>query len=1056
MSHSPQTNPNVTDQLPQDKPVAPLDFMIGNPVAVTLLMLFIFVAGILFLNNSVRKEIFPSSNSSIINVSIVLPQASPSEVESSILLAVEQAVRDVNGVDRIDSFAYFGYARVAIYLLDEADAQETLQAVESRINSITSFPESAETPHIELLNNFKQVALSFIVFGQKTVEELYGFAGVMRDRLLDTGDVAYAKIDDAKKYEIRVLLQSHLLQQHALSVREVANAIRAQSVEVSAGSVQTPAQEIALKVNTKARALEDMRQLVIRSGPHYNLTLNDIARFEMGFDAQKGATYFNGKPAVRVSVYSIGQENPVDVANRAKAFIEQQQATLPEGISMQLFSDRSRFFAERLDLMMRNAALGILLIFLVIGLFLEPKLAFWVMLGMPISIVGAFILFAMFDVSINMITMFAFIVTLGIVVDDAVIVGEQIYKMREMGAPPLLAAKLGVKRMLQPVTFAVVTNIVSFMPMFFLPGDWHTPFMQIPATVVAVLLVSLVECLFILPAHLGHSKKSNNEGKFMRTISFPQRYCNSKLNTWSQTSLRSFSSFVLRKRYIFLLVGVLFVALSVIVPVATGLVHFSFFPSLNSSSVRINIDMPDNAFLGDSERIVKRIVAAQAATEKALDSEQPIASGTYVNIKDNKDITITARLNAYGRQVVGGQAFANEWRTQIGDLRGIESLKIISTFTPGPEGGNRADINIEVATADNDVAHAFSAELVNYLNATAGVRDVQDGFPSGKTEVQMVASERAEYLGISQRDIAQVVRDAISGVDVQSFYQGKDEVTIKTRLDTNEINTSDALNHIFFKDANGNYIPVSSLVETQTTTLVPFIERKDSRRVYTIRANVDTSIVRVATVKEQIKQQLLPKIRQEHPDARVSLDAMDTEIDKVVEKLKLYFFISGFVIYALLAVLFRSYIQPIAIMISIPFGVGGAMIGHAILGIDFSLFSAIGVVALSGVVINTGLLLIDSMNESRVSGMTLKDASVTAIVRRFRPIIITTVTTFFGVMPIVFETSQQAQFLIPMAVSLSFGIAFSAAITLFLMPSMELALQDSRRLLDRITQVLTR
>jgi multidrug efflux pump subunit AcrB len=1023
-----------------------IEFMATNHVAVNLLSVFILLTGLFFVGNNVKKEVFPAFSSSSVIVSVSLPQANPEQVEQGVVLPIENAVSGLDGIKKIDSSSYFGYGVVKIDILSNKDSLLAMQEIKSAIDGIY-FPTGVEPPTLELLSISSKESLSFAVYGDKDILQLRKYAGFLRDKLLQDSKISSVKITDSRVKVIGLKIKTLQLEKYNITIDKLAQLIKQQSINLSAGSINTNSQEIFIKTQNKANSLEDLRNMHLNLSSNTSpVALTEIVDIKYEFKNRVNS-YRNLKNAVKVSVYSVGNDNPVEIANVAKNFILQEQSSLPDGVEISVLKNTADIFAQRLDLMVSNAITGILLVLIIIGIFLEPRLSFWVMLGIPSSILGAFIIFGLFGISINMITLFAFIITLGVVVDDAVIVGEYIYRLRQEGKPPMQASVMGIQRMVAPVSFAVITNMVSFAPMLFLPGDWHVPFMQIPLTVIAVLAISFIECVFILPAHLSYSKSDN---KFIGVISKPHIKFNSFLQKWLKNSFRPLVEKLLRAKYKTLIFGFGFLLFIIIIPVMTKLISFSFFPQVASDTIFITAKMKPSSSMADSEKIHENIIKAQKIMQEELSGENKMFSSTYAQVSD-KSVFIISQMSKETSEEIGGKKISKVWLKHIVNSDKTLSINISSTFAKKSGKDANSDINILIYTNNDKVAKSSTDRIKKYLLATSRVNDIQTSFEEGKREINVVPNKTAQFLGISRQEILKAVRNAIYGYRLQYFYENKDRVEVKLGIDMEEDKINDLKNLLI--SHNGEMYSLGDVAILEFGHSKPSIDRVDGVRRYSISANMKPdSNVSSSDMKVEIEEKLFAQLRKEFTGIRLSLGESDLDMQMSMKKLKEYFIISILVIYSLLAVAFKSYSQPIAIMLSIPFGIAGSFIGHILLGVSFGIFSFIGIVALAGVVINTGLLLIDSVNKNREEMMNstgneltqeqLTISSINAVIERFRAIAITSLTTFFGIIPIVFETSKQAQFLVPMAVSLSFGVLFSSLISLFIVPSFELAFQN--------------
>ncbi len=804
----------------------------------------------------------------------------------------------------------------------------------------------------------------------------------------------------------------------------------------------------------------EFASIVVLSRPDGTVVrLGDIAEIKDGFRETDEESYFNGKRAVMVEVYRVGEQTPIAIASTVKKYVAEKAGTMPPGVGLAVWRDMSEIYADRLELLLNNAAIGLVLVLLTLGLFLEIRLAFWVTLGIPISFTGSLLFLPAFNTSINMISLFAFIVTLGLVVDDAIVVGEAIFKRRGEGVSRLRAAVEGVREVAMPVVFAVLTTIMAFAPIMFVAGIMGKFFFAIPVVVIAVLALSLVESLVILPAHLAHSKPDPDRGLMGFIHRQQQRFSRYVewliIHTYLPTVARA-----VRRRYLALAIGIALL-LTTAGLVAGGKVRFIFFPKVEGDIVTASVVMPFGTPVADTRKIVERMVASARKVVDEKGGDQYVR-GIFSQVGSNG-------IPAFRGGVSGGHAggvrvffvpvterdftgaeFAREWRERMGEVAGAESLTF--KFNLGPSAGD--PINIELAHRDLDVLEAASAKLAAGIKYD-GVFDVDDGFTPGKEQLDFKLRPEASSLGITEHDLARQVRSAFFGAEAARQQRGRDELRAYVRLPENQRRSEHDIETLMIRAPNGAEVPLGQAAEVRRGRAYTAIKRTDGRRVVNVTADVQEDRASPNDIVRDVEAELLPDLLSDHAGLSYSLAGEQKEQAESMKSLGEGFLMALLAIFALLAVAFRSYVQPVIIMTVIPFGIVGAVLGHLMMGYDLSLMSGMGIVAASGVVVNDSLILIVAINRYRADGLSINDAIVAGGGRRFRPILLTSLTTFFGLSPMILESSVQARFLIPMAISLGFGVLFATFITLLLVPALYCIVEDTRVVLGRAWRLIS-
>lgn len=1009
-------------------------WMAGNSVASNLLM-FVLLLGGLFMGSRVKQEVFPAFDAGIVNVSVAYPGASPEEVERGIVLAVEEAVQGLDGVEEIRSTANEGSAIVSVEAVEGTDLQTLAREVESEIGRITSFPEEAEEPRVSVASRKREV-ISYVVYGRQPDGILREKAEELRDLLLQDSDITQVTLEGVRDYEIHVAVPQENLRRYGLTLADVAALIRAASVELPGGSLDTEGGEILVRMRERKELAREYAQVpVITEKDGARLLLGDIAEISEGFSDSNVKAMFMGQPAVEVEVYRVGDQKPIQVADAAKRTVAEFSQGLPEGVSCELRRDLSDIFQQRADLLLKNGYMGLALVFICLALFLEVRLAFWVSMGIPISILGSFLVLPMADFSLNMVSMFAFIITLGIVVDDAIVVGENIFHHRREGEPYLAAAIRGAKEIALPVTFSILTNMIAFLPLFFVPGTLGKIFRMIPVVVVTVFAISLVESLLVLPAHLGHGKE-RSDGWFSRR----QQRFSKGFTLFVERFYGPFLSATLRHRYVTLAFGAAILAITAGY-VTSGRMGMTLFPKVESDYAFASATLPYGSADARATAVQQLLVTA-AEKVIAENGGELLSRGIYARINENA-VSARVMLTKPDVRPMGTAAFTRAWRDAAGEIPGLESL-VFQSDRGGP--GSGSSLTVELSHRNIETLSAAGRDLAEELSLFPSVKDIDDGSARGKTQFDFTMTKEGEVLGFNARDVALQVRHAFYGAEALRLQRGRSEVKVLVRLPESERSSEHALSALMLRTGQGAEAPLRHVVAMERGRAYTEIERRAGRRKLAVTGDV-TPRAQTGQVIDALKTGFLPKLTKRYPGLTASFEGKQADMRKSVGSLLQGFLMALAGIYALLAIPFRSFFQPLIIMICIPFGIVGVVIGHMLMGYSLSVMSIFGLVALSGVVVNDSLILIDFANRRRGRGADALAAIHASGIHRFRPIMLTTITTFGGLSPMIFETSRQARFLIPMALSLGFGIVFATLITLVLVPALYMMFEDVADLL---------
>lgn len=1025
-------------------------WMAQNPVAANLLMVMLLVGGLLMAGR-VKQEVFPETDLDTVSIQVPYPGASPAEVEQGIVLAVEEAVRGIDGVRRVVATASEGRATINAELTIDADDEKVLADVKSAVDRITSLPKDAERPVVSLITNRSEV-ISMVVYGQQDVRVLRTIAEKVRDQYLGDSRITQVDLAGAPAKEISIEVPREQLRVHNLTLDQIAQKVSQTALQLPGGGVKTATGEVLVRTDERREDEREFADIPVVTGPAgTEITLGSIARVREKFAETDESASFFGQPAVMIRVYRVGAQKPLEVAGAVREVTQEVKTWLPEGVEIAQWQDMSEIYAQRIDLLMRNAQMGLILVVLCLSLFLEIRVAFWVAWGIPTSFLGALFLMPMFGVSVNMISLFAFIVVLGMVVDDAIVVGENIFERAQRGETYLQAAVGGTKEVGVPVIFSVLTTVAAFSPLFFVPGFMGKFMSVFPLIVILVLIFSLVESLFILPAHLAHLKKPEG-GVYGAIFRVQQKFVHG-LERFVNAIYAPVARVALRFRYVTLAAGFSLLVLT-LTYVAAGLVGFRFMPGIEGDVVTVAVELPYGASAEQTRRVQERLVKSAQALIKEHGGDA-VVRGLFAQVGSRGPVMGPVG----GSQGGGGHVanvrvffvpsdkrefktsdFAAKWRQAVGPIPEAKTINFSANM--GPSAGKPVDV--ELSHQDEATLEAAADDVAKALQAYAGVYDIENGVAMGKPQLDLKLTPEARTLGLTANDIARQVRGAFFGAEALRQQEGRDEVRVIARLPIEERQSEHDIAELTIRTPQGGEIPLHEAAEIERGRSWPSIQRSDGKRIIHVTAELREGETTPGMVNKKLREEVLAKLEDKYQGLSWGMGGENREQAESFGSLRTGALMALLAIYALLAIPFRSYVQPLIVMTAIPFGLVGAIAGHVLLGFELSMISMMGMVALSGVVVNDSLVLIDATNEFRRRGMSHFDAVVSAGIRRFRPILLTSVTTFLGLMPMILEPSVQARFLVPMAISLGFGVMFATGITLILVPAMYLVVEDLR------------
>ncbi len=1046
----------------------PIAWFAQNPVAANVLMVSIVAFGLTTLGG-VRQEVVPTIQVDSVQVTVPYPGASPEEVEESICMRIEEAVQGLAGVDRVTASANENFGAVSVSFLESVDRNAFLDEVKAEVDRIDNFPEDAEEPTVALVEINQQV-LEVVIWGNADPRVLRQVAEKTRANLQALNDVTLVRLNNAAPLEIAIEVDEIALQRHHLSFDQITAAVRRSSLDLPGGSLRTAGGEILVRAKGQAYQTDDFAQLPLQTFPDgTRLLLGEVATIRDGFAETDQSTRFNGSPAVLLSVFRVGDQSAIEIAKAARGYLEQAEAQLTEGLHLTVFADDTRILNDRIGLMMKNGKQGLVLVLLCLSLFLRMRLALWVTAGIPIALLGSVALMPGMDVSINLISLLAFIVVLGIVVDDAIVVAENIHRHRLSGKSGMQAAIDGTREVSIPVVFAVLTTIVAFMPMLFMPGTMGQFSRNVPLVVLGCLAFSLVESLLVLPAHLTHLPREGEQQGRRGLWSRVQDGVDWLLRLFIRRVYEPFLDLAVRWRYATVGAGLVMLLISAAY-VGSGRIKFNFFPSIEADNVAVELTMPlgtplaatENAVLSfeqaarqlqqelrnaEGEPLIRNIATSvggqpyRAKQSAATGGAEAAASGAHL-------AEVNLELLPAEDRTMSSVQIAKRWAELAGPVPGAEEIAYNSDML-----GSDGDIDLRLTGPDLADLQTAAAELVDALKAQGGVLDASDSFRAGKREWKLSITPAGEALGLTLADLARQVRQALYGEEIQTIQRGRNETEVVLRYSRAQRSSAASLENMRVRTLDGRQVPFATVAAVESGRGYSTIERISGRRSIRVSGHIDKTKTTPDQVTDKLRETTLADLQLRFPGLAFEMEGRQKQQTDFMARLVRYSLLSLLGIFALLAIPLKSYLQPLIIMSAIPFGLVGAVWGHVILGADMAIMSMIGLAALSGVVINDSLVMIDFVNRFRREGASLHEAVMRAGSARFRAILLTSVTTFAGLTPLLLERSLQAQFLIPMGISLAFGVLFATFITLVLVPSLYTIVEDLIVVLARIPGV---
>jgi multidrug efflux pump subunit AcrB/ribosome modulation factor len=1022
-----------------------IQWFVNNPVAANLFMFSIFILGLLTIPDT-RMELIPNVSLERIGIQTSLPGATVETVEATICKPIEQRIYDIPGTLDLTSIAYEGLCSTTLDVADGFVTKNILDEVKNRIQSYDTLPTDASTPEIKELNVRNRVA-KLILSGDSNYSDLAKIMRKVRKDLLEFDNISIIDLEDIKQSKIEISIPSHNLEKYDVTFSQINSLIKQQSGQLPGGLLKTQEGNVLITSNEQQESSEGFKNIVVLSNSDgAEIKLKDIASITDNRYSLENQASFDNKPAVSIDIYRIGDQNIMDIAKSLNTYVA--DAEIPDNMNLHVWQDDSKHFKSRIDLLLDNAFTGLILLFVVLLLFLNTRLSFWVSLGIPVSFFGSLFFMPFFDVSINVISLFAFILVLGIVVDDAVVVGESVHQQNQLGNYGASGALEGTYQVYKPIFFAIATSIVAFLPLLFLPGPEGKLMQAIPIVVILTLIFSLLESVYILPAHLSGNKPATNK--------------KSNILNKIQNGFSNSLDFFINKIYQPLLIkslhnkGLVITGFSLVfiifmVVVSTGWMRVALFSAIEADVVIANVTFPEGSPRHKTENAIKQlIIAANQLTEETTQNTIPTILHSYSvigpkNKISNQDLNknldhsaqVTLELSTSSNRHFSGQELANRWRELTGPISDVEEIKYSASLNPA-----KPDINIEFSGYDLVQLHSAANKLKEVLAEYNGAYDIRDSISSAKQQANISLQDNAIALDLSLEQVLSQVHNAYQGSDVQNIQTQDDEINVWLGLPEDERSSMWYLENLPIKLPNEQYVSLSSIANINYQPARNHIKRYEQQRIVSVSAYIDSQKNSISHIKDELQNVVLNKIISDHPELRWNTAGQQKSIASFLKILSKGYLVAILVMYLMMAILFGSYSQPLLVLFAIPFGLLGSLVGHLFLNLELTLWSFVGMVAVSGVVVNDNLVLMSYINQQRENGHSVFIAVCDAGKKRFRPILLTSLTTFVGLTPLILETSIQAQFLIPMAVSLAFGVLFATFISLLLVPATYLLLDQ--------------
>ncbi len=1018
-------------------------FFAAHPTAGNLVMIGFLVAG-LFAAPMLRRETFPRVDSRRVEVTVALPGARAEEVEDAICQRIEDAVDSVDNVDEVACEALDSRGRAVIEMVEGKDIGRFFTDIKTEIDAIDSFPDEAEAPVIRQLGRTDFVA-SVALAGPMSPPDLKAYAEQVKDRMLRWGGISKVEIRGFSQHQVRIELTDATLRRFGLSADDIADVIARQSVDLPAGSLQTAEREISVRFADERRRLHEFADLIVVTGKQgAQIRLGEIAAISDRFDLDEEKVFYQGRRAALLDISKTAAEDTLDAIDAVAAFVAAENATAPKAVVLAITNDGSSIVRDRMELLIRNGAQGLVLVFLIMWTFFGFRYSFWVTMGLPVSFLGAIALMQIFGYSLNMLTMVALLIAIGLLMDDAIVISENVARHRQQGKAPLDAVIDGARQVLPSIFASFTTTACVFGSLAFLEGDIGAIIRVVPAVMLMVLSVSLIEAFLVLPNHLKHSLANSASGR----ISSFRRIVDERVEAARQVAGRV-AGICIEWRYLTIgaAVGALLISVSML---AGGAIKFIAFPALEGDVAEARILLPQGTPLARTEAVVGQVEAALKSIDRRFSPEQPDGQPLVrsVTVRFNKNVdafetgphvaTLTVDLLNAEIRNTGIDAFFTAWREAVGDIPDVIGIKYAETVI-GPGG---LPIDIRLSGDDLDALGGAAAELTQWLGRYRGVFNLSDDLRPGKPEVKIRLSEGATMLGLDARTVARQLRTAFFGATASEIQVGPEAYDVDVRLAAADKNSLADLDYFTVTTADGNLAPLSAVARLEAGRGLARINRIDGLRTVTVQGDVDGRLANANAIINDTFKRFVPDLKTRYPGLRIGLEGQNSDTQKTQSSMARGFILGLIGVFLLLSFQFRSYFEPLVVMVAIPMAFIGVVWGHWLMGLDISMPSMLGFASLAGVVVNDSILLVNFIKLRHGEGIAIAEAATQASRERFRAILLTSVTTVAGLLPILSETSLQAQVLIPLVTSLAFGLIASTVLVLIVVPALYVALDD--------------
>jgi multidrug efflux pump subunit AcrB len=1026
-----------------------------NTVFANIVLTIIFVAGFMAAFSMIREN-FPEFSLDMITITVAYPGADPEEIEEGISQKIEEAIEGIEGIKQYTSFSQEGVSQTWIDVKEDYKAEEIVEDVRTNVNAISTFPLDAEKPVIaEFI--LKDVVMVLYLSGDMSQRRIKEWSEQLKDEVMQLSDISQVEIFGTRDYEISIEVSEERLREYGLTFEDVAGAVARSNLNLAGGTIRSQGEEIRIRTIGRKYTGKELSAIVVLARPEGEIiTLDRLATIRDGFTEDPITGYINGEPAVMLIIYKTQEQDALVISEEVQAFLDTKQKQIPDGVNVKILYDNTEMLRSRINLLLKNGLIGLIIVFALLWMFLNARLSFWAGMGIPVSIAGALAILWGMDATINMVSLFGLIMVLGIVVDDAIVVGEAIYVHRQSGKPPLKAAVDGVCEVGMPVIAAVITTIVAFIPLFYVGGVMGKFIAIMPAVVIACLAISLIECLLLLPAHLSHLPDPNADdtgrSKLIRRLEMVHRLTATGMEWFVARIYTPFLSKAIRWRYVSLCTAVSVLLLTIGL-MQGGILKFIVFPEVDGFIITATAEFPNGTPAEVTRNTIDQIDAAllrlaektrTASGDPLIEHRLALVGQTLEEIPKNGPHvgSVQAILLESDRRGIHTKDLMIAWEKELGPIPGVKSL----TFAGMAHGPPGDPIEVWIQGRDMNEILAAADDLMDRLRKFDGVYQIRSDFSPGKNEMRLRLKPEARTLGLTVEDLARQVYAGYYGQEAVRLQRGRDDVRVKVRYTADERKRISDVQQIRIRTPLGREVPLLSVADISFASGYATITRTDGMRRVAVSAGVDTKRANAAEIFADLTANYFPELGKKFPGIRVAQQGEQKKMSESFDSLKVGFPLAILGIFVIVATMFRSYAQFFVIFFTVPFGIIGAVVGHLVLGYELSMMSTFGMVALTGVVVNDAIVMIERINENIADGMPFFEAILAGGARRFRAIFLTSLSTVGGLAPLIMETDLQAKLLIPMGISIAAGVIFATVLTLVLVPSLLVILNDFRLL----------